>query len=129
MAEFLAGLLEQNAVREFLMYVIGGGGATVLVHWFLNTPAGEALATRVAGWLAIFGVAGPSETTRLLAVIFSAIVATAAYGVAGALAFVPLPPDLMGWINLILALGGIGFTGATVRHGRTSLRVRDRLNA
>ena len=61
------------------------------------------------------------EVKRWVALMLSTLVATGAYLALGLLAQVPLPVDVTGWINLIIYLGSLAFTGSQILHGRCDL--------
>lgn len=100
-----------------LAQLISGGLAAVIVFKFLGTPVGAGLVIWLVGALTWTGMKR-KEIVRYTAIVLSAGVALAAYGVALAFAFVPDPVSIEGWINLILGMLGTGFTGSQVLHAR-----------
>ena len=107
-----------------LAQLIAGGLAAVLVHRFLNAPAG----VRLTGWLirelVWFGL-GKKEVTRYAAIVLSAFVSLMAYMVALGFGLVPNPGSVEAWANLVLTLLGIGFTGSQVLHAREKVESSD----
>ena len=108
-------------ISLLLAQLISGGLASVIVYAFLAAPAGERLVAWLARSLAWLGLA-QSEITRYTAIALSACVSLAAYAVALAFGFVPDPVGAEGWLDLMLALLGVGYTGSQVVHARAKAR-------
>lgn len=102
-----------------LMQLISGGLATLVVWSFLDAPIGQDLVswlTSVTDWMRLGLDEG--EVTRYTAIVLAGAVSVAAYLVALAFGFVPDPGSVASWINLVLALLGVSFTGSQVLHIR-----------
>jgi hypothetical protein len=113
-----------------LMQFISGGLAAGIVYKFLGSPIGGKLVSALTGPLSQIGL-DSSEVTRYLAIILSGGVSFVAYLIAMTFQFVPVPTSNAAWVNLVLALLGVGFTGSQILHARTRPRAwerkRDRL--
>lgn len=107
--------MDENLLKELLIRMFSGGGAALVAYWFLSTPAGEKLrewTVAALRWLAV----NPQQAMRILAVVLATAVALACYAVAGGFGFVAFPATFAGWVNLVLALGGLAFTGSQGLH-------------
>jgi hypothetical protein len=110
---------ETALFNELLMQLISGGLATLIVWSFLDAPIGKDLVgwlTSVTDWMRLGLEEG--EVTRYSAIVLAGAVSMAAYLVALAFGFVPDPGSAASWINLVLALLGVSFTGSQVLHIR-----------
>jgi hypothetical protein len=110
---------EAALFNELLMQLISGGLATLIVWSFLDAPIGKDLVgwlTSVTDWMRLGLDEG--EVTRYTAIVLAGAVSMAAYLVALAFGFVPDPGSAASWINLVLALLGVSFTGSQVLHIR-----------
>jgi hypothetical protein len=121
--EALSEFLSNDLVKELLFKLISGGLASVVVYWFLNTPVGTKIRKWVISWSEnLFGIK-EGEAGRLLALLFSGLLSFGAFLVAGipGLAYVEYPTGVVGWLNVLLVLFTIGFTGSQMIHGRRDL--------
>ena len=105
--------------QELLMQLISGGLASLIVWKFLDAPVGKSLVNRLldaADRLRLgFGLA---EVARYTAIVLTGAVSVGAYLIALAFGFVPDPGSVAAWVNLVLALLGVSFTGSQVIHIR-----------
>jgi hypothetical protein len=105
--------------QELLMQLISGGLASLIVWKFLDAPVGKSVVNwllDVADWLRL-GL-GLAEVVRYTAIVLTGATSAVAYLIALAFGFVPDPGSVAAWINLILALVGVSFTGSQVIHIR-----------
>lgn len=113
--------------KDLLTYLISGGGAAVVVAWWMDTPVGRRFREKVSEVLS--PVLGPREFSRYLALFLSVAVSLAAYCLAAWAGYVEWPRGAIGWSDLILRLAGLAFSGSQVIHGATVLRRSDRAAA
>lgn len=104
--------------RELILQLLSSGGVSIGVYWFLNTPLGKRIVDSISSWTKPqLGVNGP-VVTRCLAMLGSGLVGTLMYWLIGLIGWVVLPVDLEGWLNVILMVSGIAFTGSQAWHMR-----------
>ena len=110
--------MEYKLLMQILTWLVSGGGAAVIVYKFLDTPAGIRLSAWLAPFFEWFGV-GPRLLRRVLAALFSTGLALGVYIGMGVylLGVYELPTELAAWLELIVQLGGVSFTGSQVLHG------------
>lgn len=101
-----------SPLSQLLAQLIAGGLTAIIVYRYLDTQEGK----RLSAFLSEFLSMPLARVRRLEAVILSALISLAAYGVAFALGLVPGPGSVQGWADLVLALLGVSFTGSQVLH-------------
>lgn len=119
----LLEFLSADLVRELLFNLIGGGLSGLIAYWFLGTPVGKRWTLWVTSLLKNLFNVGKHETTRLLALFVSGLLQLLAFLVAGLpfLGYLQYPQDLAGWLNLIITVFTVAFTGSQLIHGRKEL--------
>lgn len=113
----LPGAGDTALLSGFLMLVINGGLAGVIIAWLLDTPIGtrfrDALTSALAGDLGVTA----KIVGRVLAIVFGLVLSLAAYAVALAFGFVTNPGGLAAWLNLAIYLCGVSFPASQLVHG------------
>lgn len=110
-------------LQAVLKKLISGGLASVVVYWFLAKDIGKALVdglVKVLNWMRI-GVAW-AEMARYVAIVLSGLLSLGAYAVALGFGFVADPGSAAAWLNLVLWLMGVGYTGSQMLHARLKPR-------
>jgi len=107
-------MIEKGLFVRILLAIIKNGLPMVFVYWFLNRPfitewflkAKEFIQTKL-------GVS-VSAVKRYLAIVLSVGISVGLYCVLAAIGWEPFPVGFEGWMDLILSLGAINFTGTQV---------------
>lgn len=110
-------------LQAVLKKLISGGLASVIVYWFLAKDIGKALVdglVKVLNGLRI-GVEW-AEVARYVAIVLSGLLSLGAYAVALGFGFVADPGSAAAWLNLVLWLMGVGYTGSQMLHARLKPR-------
>lgn len=106
-------------LEAVLMQFISGGLSSVVVFWFLGTKLGKKVIewmVKLLGSIHIDVTWG--ELARYTAIVAAGLISLGFYALALALGFVGNPGSLAAWINLLLALLGVGYTGSQVLYAR-----------
>ena len=93
-------------LSEWLIWLIGGGGAGVVTYWLLERLPLES-------WT--------SEAKRFLALALSALLACAAFAASVGLDYRPDPGTAQSWLEALFAVAFFAVTGIQVVHGRLRL--------
>ena len=113
----LPGAGDTALLSGFLMLVVNGGLAGIIVAWLLDTPIGtrfrDALTSALAGDLGVTA----KIVGRVLAIVLGLVLSLAAYTVAMAFSFVANPGGLAAWLNLAIYLSGVSFPASQLVHG------------
>jgi hypothetical protein len=119
--------VEAGLLKNLCLLLVQGGGASLLVYWFLKTTPGIWLVKQVLRVLKWTNV-GESELLRYFAVLVSGCVSISVYLIMwAAFKWVALPSGPEQWGDLILASLGITYVGSQLIHGRVDLRTKDKL--
>lgn len=102
--------------KKLLETLIFSGGSAGVVYWILSLPAVLKFLEQSRGWFREHLGVELSVVKRISAIVLSTLLSTLAYLPYAGLGYADLPTNTEGWINLILSLGTLAFTGSQVLH-------------
>ena len=97
-----------GSLADFLLWVIGGGGAGVIAYWLMEHIG-------LLGGLS-------SEWKRYVSLGLAAVLACLAFVAAVALSYKDDPGSAQGWLEALFAVAFLAVTAGQVLHGRLKLR-------
>jgi hypothetical protein len=101
-------IINNETLRLFLIWVIGGGGAAQGAYWLMQH----------VGWLQ--GLA--SEYKRYASLIIAALLGCAAYVLAVLVGYEAAPAGWVAWLEALVAVAGLAAGMQQALHGRRKLR-------
>lgn len=100
---------EGGTLPEFLLWIVGGGGAAIVAYWLMER-------------LPLSGLS--SEVRRYVSLALSCALAWAAFGLSVVMSYSESPTTLQAWAEQLFAIAFVVVTGSQMLHGRLGLRKR-----
>ena len=108
-------------IKDVLELVLYRGLPMVFVYWVLGRPVVDNLLLKTQDFFSnVIGVS-MAMVKRGIAVVLSVGISIAAFYLYAGLGYALLPVDLEGWLNLVIGLAAVTFSGSQVIHGLREL--------
>lgn len=102
--------------KELIEWVLTRGLPMVAVYWVLERPTITRWFNNAKTWFEIEMAVNISTVKRLVAMVLSLVLSVGVWSIYAGLGYATFPVGFEGWINLLISLGTIVFTGSQVLH-------------
>ena len=116
-------MFEDTLLRDLLLALITNGMPIIFIFWLLERPFMKRWFSKIGPWVEREIGVSIKSFIRYLALVLSVAVSVPLYLVYATLGYATTPGSFEQWMNLILWLGSINFTGTQMLHTITHKRV------
>lgn len=108
---------ETGLFKEFLIRFINSGLSAIVVYKLFSQPFMDKIVAGIEG-ASESTTFSPSAVKRFFVIGAATLLSVGAYALTGAFGWSAFPETVVGWIDLVIWLGGLAFAGSQAFHAK-----------